>query len=141
MGKVLEQMGILAELDMAAFAGCCQACARWKEAEKFITHHGSMIRTPNGYLQQAPQVSIARTNMKIMLPISHCDKDKADRAVTFIQNLCRTKGWWAGTPFTLFPWQEQIVRDIFGIVKENGSFSRPMWRYSRNRANRSWPLR
>lgn len=34
--------------------------------------------------------------------------------------LCHTKGKWTGTPFTLLPWQVQIVRDIFGIVKENG---------------------
>ena len=60
------------------------------------------------------------TPSKFMLPTSHYDKGKADRAVTFIQNLCHTKGKWAGTPFTLLPWQEQIVRDIFGIVKENG---------------------
>ena len=54
-------------MDMAAFAGYCQAYARWKEAEEFLTQHGSMVRTPNGYLQQVPQVSIAQTNMKIML--------------------------------------------------------------------------
>lgn len=67
MGKILEQMGLLTEMDMMAFAGYCQACARWKEAEEFITQHGTMIRTPNGYLQQVPQVSIAQTNLKIML--------------------------------------------------------------------------
>ena len=67
MGKVLEQLGLLTEMDMAAFAGYCQAYARWKEAEEFITQHGTMARTPNGYLQQVPQVSIAQTNLKIML--------------------------------------------------------------------------
>jgi len=67
MGRLLEQMGVLTEMDMAAFAGYCQAYSRWKEAEEFITKHGSMIRTPNGYLQQVPQVSIAQTNLKIML--------------------------------------------------------------------------
>lgn len=67
MAKVLEQLGLLTEMDMAAFAGYCQAYARWKEAEEFLTQHGSMVRTPNGYLQQVPQVSIAQTNMKIML--------------------------------------------------------------------------
>lgn len=67
MAKVLENMGLLTEMDMAAFAGYCQAYARWKEAEEFLTQHGSMVRTPNGYLQQVPQVSIAQTNMKIML--------------------------------------------------------------------------
>ena len=38
----------------------------------------------------------------------------------FIQNLCHTKGRWAGKPFILLPWQEQIVRDIFGIVRADG---------------------
>ena len=56
-----------------------------------------------------------------MLPTSHYDKDKADRAVAFIENLCHTKGKWAGKPFLLLPWQEQIVRDLFGIVKEDGN--------------------
>lgn len=55
-----------------------------------------------------------------MLETSHYDKAKADRAVAFIQNLSHTKGKWAGKKFLLLPWQEQIVRDIFGIVGENG---------------------
>ncbi|HEM5564970.1 TPA: terminase large subunit [Streptococcus suis] len=56
-----------------------------------------------------------------MLPTSHYDKVKADRAVTFINNLSHTKGKWAGKRFDLLPWQEQIVRDLFGIVKEDGN--------------------
>lgn len=56
---------------------------------------------------------------RFMLPDSHYDAEKADRAVRFIENLCHTKGRWAGKPFWLLPWQEQIIRDIFGIVKED----------------------
>lgn len=56
-----------------------------------------------------------------MLPTSHYDEKKADRAVAFIQNLKHTKGKWAGKPFLLLPWQEQIIRDLFGIVKEDGN--------------------
>ena len=48
------------------------------------------------------------------------DKTKADYAVSFIECLCHTKGTWAGKPFTLIDWQEQIIRDIFGIIKPNG---------------------
>ena len=55
-----------------------------------------------------------------MLPTSHYDKNRADRAVLFIQSLKHTKGVWAGKPFYLFPWQEQIIRDLFGVIKENG---------------------
>lgn len=61
------------------------------------------------------------TPTRFMLPTSHYDKAKADRAVAFIENLRHTKGKWAGKRFWLLPWQEQIVRDIFGIVKEDGT--------------------
>ena len=48
------------------------------------------------------------------------DKAAADYAVAFIESLCHTKGTWAGKPFELIDWQEQIVRDIFGTLKPNG---------------------
>ena len=51
---------------------------------------------------------------------SYYDKDAADYAVNFIECLCHTKGTWAHKPFKLIPWQEQIIRDIFGILKPNG---------------------
>ena len=51
---------------------------------------------------------------------SHYDKAAADFAVAFIESLCHTKGKWSGEPFNLIPWQEQIVRDLFGILKPNG---------------------
>lgn len=57
---------------------------------------------------------------KFMLPTSHYDEDRANRAVRFIENLKHTKGRWAGKRFWLLPWQEQIIRDVFGIVDENG---------------------
>ena len=55
-----------------------------------------------------------------MASSSHYDKNEADMAVGFIQQLKHTKGIWAGKPFTLLPWQEQIIRDLFGVVKEDG---------------------
>lgn len=64
--KQLEDLGLLTHVDMAAFAGYCQAFARWKEAEEFISKHGTIVKTPSGYWQQVPQVSIAQTYLKIM---------------------------------------------------------------------------
>ncbi|MBQ7540852.1 MAG: terminase large subunit, partial [Clostridia bacterium] len=37
-----------------------------------------------------------------------------------IESLTHTKGTWAGKPFHLLPWQEQLVRDVFGVLKPNG---------------------
>ena len=73
-------------------------------------------RRPAGY----PKLKNYKPS-KFMLPTSHYDKAKADRAVKFIENLCHTKGKWAGTRFWLLPWQEQLIRDIFGIVKPDGN--------------------
>lgn len=66
MSKTLEQIGVLTQVDGAAFAGYCQAYARWREAEEFLTKHGTIFKTPSGYIQQVPQVSIAQTYLKIM---------------------------------------------------------------------------
>lgn len=61
------------------------------------------------------------TPTRFMLPTSHYDRAKADRAVKFIENLRHTKGKWAGKRFWLLPWQEQLIRDIFGVVKPDGN--------------------
>ena len=66
----MHNLGLLTELDMAAFAVYCQAYARWKEAEEFISQHGSIVKTKNGFWQQVPQVSIAQTYNKIMTKIA-----------------------------------------------------------------------
>lgn len=48
------------------------------------------------------------------------DEEKAKRTVDFIGCLKHTKGKWRGQPFELLPWQEKVIRDVFGTVKENG---------------------
>ena len=66
MAEIMEGIGILTEIDMTSFAGYCQAYARWKEAEEFLSKHGTIFKTPSGYIQQVPQVSIAQTYLKAM---------------------------------------------------------------------------
>ena len=72
-----------------------------------------------GFLLEVRQMAEYRPT-KFKLKTSHYDKAQADYAVGFIECLCHTKGRWSGKPFKLLPWQEQIVRDIFGIVKADG---------------------
>ena len=48
------------------------------------------------------------------------DAQKAQHAVDFIRCLKHTKGQWRGVPFDLLPWQDEIIRDLFGTVKETG---------------------
>ncbi len=58
---------------------------------------------------------------RFMADGSYYDKRSADFAVAFIESLCHTKGVRAGKPFCLIDWQERIVRDLFGVLKPNGS--------------------
>jgi len=43
----------------------------------------------------------------------------ADSAVFFVNQLKHTKAPWRGVPFDLLDWQEQIIRDLFGIVRRH----------------------
>ena len=61
------------------------------------------------------------TPTRFMLPTSHYDEEKADRAVKFIEMLPHTKGEWEGKSFWLLDWQSRIIRDLFGVVKEDGT--------------------
>ncbi|MDR1464315.1 MAG: terminase large subunit [Oscillospiraceae bacterium] len=60
------------------------------------------------------------TPTRFMLETSRYDATRADHAVAVIESLKHTKGEWCGKPFLLLPWQEQIVRDLFGVIKPNG---------------------
>lgn len=57
---------------------------------------------------------------RFMAEGSHYDKEQADYVVAFIECLCHTKGKWVGKPFELLPWQKEIIRNIFDILKPNG---------------------
>ena len=44
-----------------------------------------------------------------------------DSAVERINALCHTKGEWAGQPFDLRPWQEDLMRRLFGTLRPDGT--------------------
>jgi len=45
----------------------------------------------------------------------------ADRAVRFFEMLRHTDGQFYNQPFTLLPWEEKIVREVYGTLKEDGT--------------------
>ena len=57
---------------------------------------------------------------RFMAKGSHYDENAADFAVRFVESLKHTKGRWHGVDFKLIGWQEEIIRDLFGVLKKNG---------------------
>lgn len=49
------------------------------------------------------------------------DEQRAERACKFLEMLPHTKGKFYGQPFKLLPWQRQIVRDVYGTLKDDGT--------------------
>lgn len=47
------------------------------------------------------------------------DERRAQRAKIFINNLKHTKGEFHGKPFELLPWQEKIINDVYGTVRDD----------------------
>ncbi|MGF7184722.1 phage terminase large subunit-like protein [Desulfitispora alkaliphila] len=45
----------------------------------------------------------------------------ANHAINFIEQLKLTKGKWAGQPFKLLPWEKDLVRRLFGTLREDGT--------------------
>ena len=58
---------------------------------------------------------------RFMAEGSYYDEELADFAVNFIEMLPHTQGEWDGKRFWLLPWQEKIIRDIFGTIRSDGT--------------------
>jgi len=48
------------------------------------------------------------------------DETKADKVINFFKHLKHTKGRWRGVPFSILPWQEKVLQDIFGTMRDDG---------------------
>ena len=54
--------------------------------------------------------------------------ERADRVVRFISHLKHSTGEWAGKPFNLMPWQEEIIRRLYGTLNPDGTRQyRTLW--------------
>jgi P27 family predicted phage terminase small subunit len=58
-GRFLLEMGLISELDRAAFAAFCAVWGRWVEAEVALNTHGVLIKSPSGYPMQSPYLAVA----------------------------------------------------------------------------------
>ena len=63
----LNRLGLLTQVDRAAFAGYCAAYGRWAQASRALKGEGLTVETTNGNVIQNPLVGIANKAMELML--------------------------------------------------------------------------
>src|SRR4051794_36404854 len=65
-GPFLLQVGLMSDLDRAAFAAYCTAYGRWVEAEEALKTYGVMLKSPNGFPVQSPYLAVANRALEQM---------------------------------------------------------------------------
>lgn len=58
------------EVDLKMLEAYCQAYAKWKRCEGVLQKEGYTFETPNGYVQQRPEVSISKDAFTSMQTIA-----------------------------------------------------------------------
>ena len=66
VARALQQAGVLTTFDRAALAAYCQAWGRWVEAEERLRETPPLVKTPSGYVQQSPWLTIVHKQLELM---------------------------------------------------------------------------
>ena len=67
MAGVLHEIGLLTRIDRTVLAAYCQAYGRWVEAEKKLAETPALLKTPAGYVQQSPWLTVSNKQVELMV--------------------------------------------------------------------------
>lgn len=70
VAKQLHGAGLLTSIDATALGLYCESFARWKHANTQIARFGTIVKTPNGYPIQSPDLAIANKAHEQMARLS-----------------------------------------------------------------------
>jgi P27 family predicted phage terminase small subunit len=66
VSRLLLNLGLLTKIDRAALAAYCVCWSRWVEAEGQLKEQGLMVKSPNGFDQVNPYLSVANKALEQM---------------------------------------------------------------------------
>lgn len=66
LAGVLNEIGLLTRIDRTVLAAYCQAYGRWVEAEKKLAETPPLLKTPAGYVQTSPWITISNKQVELM---------------------------------------------------------------------------
>jgi P27 family predicted phage terminase small subunit len=66
LAGALSEIGLLTQIDRTVLAAYCQAYGRWVEAERRLAETPPLLKTPAGYVQVSPWVTISNKQVELM---------------------------------------------------------------------------
>ncbi len=90
----LNAIGLLTQIDRTVLASYCQAYGRWVEAEKKLAETPMLLKTPAGYVQQSPWLTISNKQVELMTRLmAEMGLTPSSRSRITIQLPTRPKPW------------------------------------------------
>lgn len=94
LAPTLNRIGVLTQVDRAALAAYCQAYGRWVEAERKLKETPPLLKTPAGYVQQSPWLTISNKQMELMAKyMAELGLTPSSRTRLAVQVPTRPKPW------------------------------------------------
>src|SRR5690606_37247508 len=66
LATMLNEIGLLTQIDRTVLAADCQAYGRWVEAERKLAETPPLLKTPAGYVQVSPWLTISNKQVELM---------------------------------------------------------------------------
>ncbi|MBI1291334.1 phage terminase small subunit P27 family [bacterium] len=66
LARMLNETGLLTQIDRTVLATYCQAYGRWVEAERKLAETPPLLKTPAGYVQVSPWITISNKQVELM---------------------------------------------------------------------------
>ncbi len=66
LARTLNDIGLLTQIDRTVLAAYCQAYGRWVEAERRLAETPPILKTPAGYVQISPWITISNKQVELM---------------------------------------------------------------------------
>jgi P27 family predicted phage terminase small subunit len=69
LAGILNEIGLLTRIDRTVLAAYCQAYSRWVEAERKLAETPPLLKTPAGYVQTSPWITISNKQVELMVKL------------------------------------------------------------------------
>ena len=66
LAATMNAIGLLTRIDRTVLATYCQAYGRWVEAERKLAETPPLLKTPAGYVQISPWITISNKQVELM---------------------------------------------------------------------------
>jgi P27 family predicted phage terminase small subunit len=128
LAQSLNGIGLLTQVDRAALAAYCQAYGRWVEAERKLKETPVLLKTPAGYVQQSPWLTVSNKQMELMAKyMAELGLTPSSRRRLAIQVPIGPKPW--EEPFDEFStmWADPVTRRCTFRSDPFGPAASPAW--------------